>query len=385
MKFENTKFQEMKCEEATEFVSALCDGEMIPPAAAEHIGICEACRARLREYAEMGAELRRMASMQSVEGAPAPVWKKAQRTTLQLNWWTKGWETMRIPRFAFAMLLAAVVVLGSSLAIMRVRAHTKGPVLILTAKTASGHTVRCALSLIDLKAESCNSVQTVASGAELTEFRIISEQGDRIELGVRARLVTGSGPFSSNDTENLPETQYWFQAGDKLEVKEDGSEPITLTGELLDHMPTSLAVGGEEQLDPNANELRFVAPVLVRGKDVLYDFDGMTGTTNEKDHGIALYVPHDGRYLVSLSPLEGAAEGRIKESRVTFELNGQPYQFLTGAPVARGEQIWILHLPSDKPADKTDERGGFAMTDERGFAMAGVDLSPYLAKAPAKN
>ena len=51
----------MKCEEAAEFVSAVCDGELIPPDIASHIGKCERCGALLRDFVEIGAELRRMA------------------------------------------------------------------------------------------------------------------------------------------------------------------------------------------------------------------------------------------------------------------------------------------------------------------------------------
>ena len=40
----------MICTEAAEFVSALCDGEIIPPSAAEHIGGCSSCKARLSDY-----------------------------------------------------------------------------------------------------------------------------------------------------------------------------------------------------------------------------------------------------------------------------------------------------------------------------------------------
>jgi hypothetical protein len=379
MKFADTKpgdmkREDMKCEEAAQFVSALCDGEMIPPAAAEHIGACAACRVRLKEYVEMGAELRRLASLHGVEKAKVPLWEQSQRITP--NWWGKGWETMRIPRFAFAMLLAAVVALGSSLAIVRVRAHTEGPVLMLTAKTASGHTIRCALSLVDEKAASCASVQVVAGrGGEAFEFRVISKQGDRIELGLRAKFLTGVGSLSSEETERLPEATYWFQPGEKLEAKMEESEPMSVTGELMDHMPTSLAVGGDEQLDPNPNEVRFVVPVLVRGKDVVYDFDGMTVMSDEKGHGLELYVPHDGRYLVSLAPLEGGVEGQIHDSRVTFELTGQSYQFLTGAPVARGERIWILRLPDGKDSSEGDEHA----------FVSSVPMTQYLAKTPAKN
>jgi hypothetical protein len=374
MKFADRKEKSMKCEEAAEFVSALCDGEMIPSSVAEHIGKCEACGARLKEYVEMGAELRRVASLQAVTETKTPLWGQDRR--VRPNWWTKGFETMRIPRFAFALLLVAAVALGSSLTIMRVRAHTEGPVLMLTAKTASGRTIRCALSLVDERAASCEGVRVVAGvGGEAFEFRVISKQGDRIELGVRAKFLTGPGSLSADETAKLPEATYWLHPGEKLEAKMEESEPMTVTGELMDHMPTSLAVGGDEQLDPNPNELRFVTPVLLDGKQVLYDFGGMTVTSSGKNEGLELYVPRDGRYLVSLEPLEGGVEGRIRDSRVTFQLNGQSYQFLTGAPVARGEHIWILHLPDEK-----DSSGG----DEHAF-VSGIPMTQYLVKSSSKN
>ena len=54
----------MNCNEAAEFVSALCDGERIPAGAAAYVGDCEGCQARLREYIALGAEMRRAASME---------------------------------------------------------------------------------------------------------------------------------------------------------------------------------------------------------------------------------------------------------------------------------------------------------------------------------
>ena len=71
----------MKCEDAAEHVSALCDGETIPRVAAKHIGECEVCRARLSAYSTMGAELRRLAS---VSGRARENWKVGS--------WEKGTE-----------------------------------------------------------------------------------------------------------------------------------------------------------------------------------------------------------------------------------------------------------------------------------------------------
>lgn len=70
----------MRCEEAAEFVSALCDGESIPQGAAEHIGVCETCQALLKEYGEIGTELRRVASLESPLEARARTWEKRTET-----------------------------------------------------------------------------------------------------------------------------------------------------------------------------------------------------------------------------------------------------------------------------------------------------------------
>ena len=363
--------QEKQCAQAAEFISALCDGETIPPYAAAHIGECQNCKTRLKKYAEMGAELRRVASLQAVETKLA-AWRQVRQG--KTSFWQKGWGTMRIPRFAFGLMLIVIVVLGSTLTMVKVRAHEQGSVLMLTAKTASGYTVHCALSL-QYNAAACGAAQVQGGVEEQYGFRLISKDGDLIQLGVRASAEPGLHPWT-HDIEKLPENPYWFQPGEPLKVDVPGSGQMTITGELLDHMPPSSSFGGDEQLDPRTNEIRFASPVLVKGKEIVSDFKGMNVLSSGKLQGIELYVPHDGRYEVSLSPLENGVEGKIDESRVTFELNGEHYQLLTGAPVARGERIWILHLPAnDDSAARLDEHG----------SVASIGMSQYLSKIAPQN
>jgi hypothetical protein len=362
----------MKCEEAAEFVSALCDGERIPREAAEHLGACEECRARLNDYVRISVELKRMASASTPEAVPQAVWGK-QRTTIS-HWWHIGRESMRIPKFAFAFLLTVVVVLGSSLLIVKVRARGQGEVLMLTVKNADGGTlVRCALSAEDKNAPGCYAgVDDQVKGIKMDAcFRLLLADGDRAEIGVRARFTqVGPGRHITYfaDLEKLPETQYWLESGERLQVEIARFGSITLTGQWMNHVPPTLTTMGEP-LDPNPDEIRFVSPVLLRNREVLQDFGKMTALSTEKGYGIELVVP-DGRYELSLAPLEGAVEGRIDQSRVSFELNGQPYEFLTGAPVARGHRVWILHLPR-RPSD-----------DARGIGGGTASMSPYMAKEP---
>jgi len=75
----------MRCDEAAEFVSARCDGEVIPQTAAEHLETCALCHALLEEYMEMGAELRRAASLEIEQGVSPRIWTKPQRTSSMIS------------------------------------------------------------------------------------------------------------------------------------------------------------------------------------------------------------------------------------------------------------------------------------------------------------
>ncbi len=68
--------QSTRCEEAAEFVSALHDLESVPPALAEHVRACKSCQERLKEYGEIGMELRRVASLQLPTEVRARTWER---------------------------------------------------------------------------------------------------------------------------------------------------------------------------------------------------------------------------------------------------------------------------------------------------------------------
>jgi predicted anti-sigma-YlaC factor YlaD len=354
----------MRCDEAAEFVSRLYDGQLIPREVAEHIDTCEACRSRLNAYAAMGTELKRIASLEQpgTLQAEAP----ADRRKVRAHLWQKGWQAMRIPRLVFAALVVAIVVLGSSLVMVKARARTQGSVLLLTAKPTDEKPVRCAISLEDKKAEGC----TILSAAYGYEFRVIAATEDRIELGVRlaraADFETTPGFGSSADIKKLIEKPYRFQPGEKLEIPVEGAGPIVVTGELIDHMP-SWGADPNQLMDPKAGEIRFVSPALVRGNEVIADLGGASASTGEKNFGIRVYVPGEGLFHISLSQLQGAVEGRITGSRVTFDMDGQSYMFLLGAPVARAESVWILRDINYRPANLHSTRPFIGAGDETNF------------------
>jgi len=249
---------------------------------------------------------------------------------------------------------------------------------MLTASPAVGTPVRCALSTVHKNADFCAHIDP---GQHIYAFRVISVVGDRIELGVRVQFTsTVSTPSiqtsSLQDLYNIPERLYWFEVGETLEIDVPGSGQMTVTGELMDHMPSLISANNE--LDPKQGELRVVSPVLIRDQRVVFDFEGSGGTVTEKDKGFAIYTPGEGRWLLSLSPLKGAVQGRNWLSRISFEMNGKPYAFLMAAPVARNETIWVLHEPEYRPSRESP-----GARDDESFAGPEF-LGHLLVKVPPK-
>jgi hypothetical protein len=338
----------MTCQEAAEFVSALCDGETIPRTAAEHVGACEACHARLTEYMEMGGELRRMASLEFSEQLPARVLETQHGVLTTL--WRRGWEMMRIPRLAFASMLAVILVLGSGLAVVSVRAHTQGTVVLLKISPASGQSNVCPLSTEDKKWQSCALLRLMNSNSGMLRYEVkfLSKDGNRIELGIRKKYSALGPGFRLGSIEDLPEEKYWFEPGETLQVDVAGFGTMAVTGEWMDHMPSLIA--DNHDLDPGPEEFRMISPLLLQGKEVVGEFEGAMVIVDKTKQGILMYLPGQGRFELALSPLTGAVQGSVKLNRISFEIDGQSYVFLTGTPIARSEQVWILRDANFKPS-----------------------------------
>jgi hypothetical protein len=337
----------MRCDEAAEFVSALSDGETIPRSAAEHVGTCPNCQNLLKDYMGIGAELRRVASLNLPDEVRPRVWDK--RPGALMKWWQRGRESMRIPRFAFVAMLAGIVALGSGLAVVSVRAHTDGKVVLLKISPSAGQYDTCPLSAVDKKWQVCSSLRPMNSNTGMLRYQVnlLTSDGDRIQLGVRAKYYVMEPGFTEN-IENLPQQQYWFEPGETLHLDVAGFGTMAVTGEWTDHMPSLIAENHD--LDPGPEELRMISPLLLRGKEVVGDFEGANIIADKSGQGVVIYLPNQGRFEVSLSPFPGAIQGAAKLNRISFELNGESYVFLTGAPVTRSEQVWVSRIADFKPS-----------------------------------
>lgn len=350
----------MTCEDAVDFVSALCDGERIPREAAEHIGQCGDCGARLQDYAILGAELRRTASLHDTESAPAverlvsamgrDAIQDRQKTRFAA-WWKKGGEAMRIPRFAFALLILIIVGLSSGLVVVKARSTAQGSVLLLTLRVAKlGWRWQCYLSTTG--GECAGILGLKGNGGLAFGAQVLAQQADHITLGIHSRFSPPSPTnevavrVSPDDLKNLPMEQYQLEPGETLHIEIQGLGEAEVTGELLDHMP---ALWPGEALDPAQDELRLVLPVLLCGRQAIIDVEGsVTGTA--RDGAVWMYEPGVGRLIVSGQDFPGAVKGKVNESRIDFEINGSQYHLLAGAPITRAEDVWVQLDPAYRPA-----------------------------------
>ena len=348
----------MICVEAAEFVSALCDGEIIPLAAAEHIGTCSACQSRLRDYLAMGVELRRTASLD----LSAPI---QSRTSDQI--WTrpqnpltafleKGWGTMRIPRLAFAALIAGIVALACALAVVKVGAKSNGAVVLLNAVGPDGTLWPCPLSTQDTK-QACDVYGKMGSQHLAYRVRLLARDGNRVLLAIRTRTYNKGEDLSSFTFDADPATkvaEIWFVPGEQSKVDVADVGTLSLTGEWMDHWPILISPRGPD-LSPGQGEIRIVGALLLKDKTVSGDLGGGSSAinpTDDPDQALGIYMPGQGRFLLSELPMSGAVEAYVGLGRIWFEEGGHEWEFVAGAPVSRADRFWVLHQPDYKMASK---------------------------------
>lgn len=346
----------MNCKEAAECVSALFDGEPISRDVAAHLADCPECRVRLNEYAAIGAELRRLASLEEAASVAQVDW--ALQPVSEIGWWQKGLTTMKIPKLAFGVMLIAIIALSTGLVMVRAQAGAgTGRFLELKYKLPARSQPDICVMRADgsQKDNHCDFVDHGREGVLLLNTRVIANAAGRAQLKIRAKYIPGDGDMDVdyNDAafKDIPENLLPVDPGEKQEIQVTGLGIVEVETEYLDDIPP-LIYRPQETLDPNPQEFRIVAPVLVRDNQVIANADGSSIGTAVPDSTLMLYVPGEGRYLVSTAPFESAVEGSVHLGKITFSLEGHNYLLLTSMPITVLEHVWVKHEPDFKPSER---------------------------------
>ncbi len=343
----------MNCEKAAEFVSALCDGERIPREAAEHLGACEECKARLNDYLQMSAELTRMAIIAAPQRVRDVSW--GPQETTKSSWWQMCRESMRIPRFAFGLLLVTILSLGAGIAI--VGANNSERWFQLEVRTREGRTALTGFMSAEPKEPEgpASVIVHEAAGTLAVAVRVLGGTGGSEQLGVRAIWLPQYVDRSEIEERLgvVPEREFWVIPGQTLTVPVKDYGEIEITGQLLDKLPDDQSPS-EMRLYPKEGQFRVIAPqVLLMDGNVLSKGGGSGLGFTQKGSFFAYYAPHDGWYIFAFVEFPGATEGKIEANQVEFTMDGRTYTLLAAAPIvdASVTTIWVRHHAGNRLTD----------------------------------
>jgi hypothetical protein len=249
-------------------------------------------------------------------------------------------------------MLIAIIALSSGLVMVRARAGAASArFLELEYKLPlTGAPAICVMQADPSQKDNhCDFVSHRREGLFLMNTRVIANPGDRVELGIRAKYIPGAGETEGNYTEalfkDIPEEVLFMEPGAKQEIQVAGLGAVEVEAKYL--------FRPQETLDPNPNEFRIVAPVLVRDNEVIVNGgDGSSINTGSPDATLMLFGPGEGRYLISLIPFDGAVEGTVHLGQITFSLQGHHYLLLTSMPITVSEHVWVKHEPDFKPSER---------------------------------
>jgi len=253
---------------------------------------------------------------------------------------------MRIPKLAFGVLIAGVVVLASALAVTKARAHNTGTVVLLSTAGPNGPLgADCPMSTQDNSKAMCSWYGHVGSQFLAYKIRLLSRDGGRVLLGIRTLsypLSSGPRNLSSFANDNEPGKKVWFEPGKPLKFDVPDVGTLTFKGQWLDRVPI---LG---TLDPGPNELRLGRPLLLKDNVVFGDLSSSIGgyySQDDPDLAIVIYVQGQGRFVLSELPIKGAVEAQVAMSRISFEAAGHSWQLVSGVPVCRSNHLWVLYQP----------------------------------------
>jgi hypothetical protein len=358
----------MNCTDAAEYISALCDGEAIPHDAAQHIASCAACTQARNEYVALGIALWQAAAVElAAEPLPAKLRDHENRIAL---WWRKGWEQMRIPRVAFAMLVLGVVVLGTRLAMVEVGAQATGTATRITVDPGAGmKSSPCYLQGGDgSRATVCGFVGTRSTDKKTVAYNILLKgfDGKRFRLAIQAETLP-EGQEITLDKEalqHLPVQDIWFTPGKKANLQFAEGLTLALQGEWIEHVPPYMAQMGNPRLDPNADELRVTSPLLLRDKAEVGDLEGANANSVGAKKRVVVYYPKAGLLIFSLEQFPDALPAKVRDNRVSFSVDGHEYTLINAAPVTRAEQIWVARKLDYTPPEQM-KNGFLGNPDEK--------------------
>lgn len=336
----------MECDTLGPSISALYDGEEVSPEAAQHIAGCVNCREALREYAQIGVELRLLEANQLKMPALPQV---ARRTRLFASVLT---QNMRVPRFVAAICALAIIALAGGWA--RTRAQNSARYFQYRFMFDSERGSGSVGGVAQVCAMGCAHL-TVLSGTQhlAAVLNVQKVNGGRVYLTLRVKRFEAGPDVKQLEDEmsDVPAIPYVYEPGKVLPIPVEGGSQVNLEGVIADS-PEGVPGWHDMPARPAENQIVVRQGILIRDGQVVAEFPGSVsaaGSIGNSQAGFYAYIPTQGLFAFSLGPLEKSTEGRADYGQIRFTESGARYMLLSGSQITGGSQprhIWILHLPS---------------------------------------
>jgi len=362
----------MNCAEAAECVSALFDGEPVSREVTAHLSDCEKCRARLNDYAEMSADLRDMASAIAPPAISQGQWRLAEPAGAT-NWLMKWRGTMRIPRFAFALMVIALLALSTGLVLTRATGTYRWFQYELLGR--DGKKIMSGTAPTNPRGNPYYDVEagmTYPDGVVWFHLRVVEQVGEAEKIAAKALWVAkggNAGDFMQR-LQNMPEREFLYSPGQDLTIPVDGYGSLEIKGHFEAKLPENVRMG----LYPEDGTFRISPPVvLVREKELLMKGDMGGGQASIDKSYFAYGNQAEGWYLFSAKPFAGAVEGTLKMNQIQFTLDGKHYFLFTGDPILFGSvKVWVKHFAAIQDFDPSSP--GMDWKGQNGPALAFGEL-----------
>lgn len=269
---------------------------------------------------------------------------------------------MRIPRFAFALMLVALLALSLSTGLFLTRAKGTDRWFQYEVSGRDGKWIMRGAVPRNGEGNSyydADAGMTYPDGIVLFHVRFLERLGDEERIRARALWVPRGGHSRSsfqslNDT---PEREFLYSIGEDLKIPVDGYGNLTIKGHFAPTLPESV----QGTLYPGDGKFRIDPPlVLVRENQMLGKYDGGGGELFFDKSYFAYGEQEEGWYVFSAKPIAGATEGTLTMNQIEFNIDGKQYLLLTGDPILFGRvRVWVKHYASIQEADPTKQSGGW--------------------------
>jgi len=347
----------MNCSEAEPFVSVLYDGEPVPVEVADHVDGCPNCRACLRSYCEMGAELRLMAGK-----APHPTSPCALRDKLRLPYGSARLAFLRarvlVPRFALALLAAALLATSASIVILRAQSEAR-PLWFQFGVTDRGLPV----TLMGHVAQAGSDYGWViwrVDNPTGVHVAVITIKEKSVQLRIRARKLSreeaDKGYSPKKELGDLQNHEFTYTVGEELDIPVEGGGMLALKGQVVDHQPKiAWGMPGE----PGPDQIVLNGPLVISGETLLANLQSAHVLAPDRNWGGRIYVPGTGQIVIALQASPGAVQGEANWGDLKFTWQGRSYVVRTASPITGGDQpraVWVT-LDSEHPWGRGERWG----------------------------